>query len=300
MLWLAVIISSYFLLAAVHLVDKYILGERIPNSKVYAFYVGLAGIFTLILIPFGFLVIPKTSGMLLALMAGAFHTLAIFALFTGLKNFEASRIIPAIGAFLPLFTFSFILMQEGKSLVFLDIIVFFLLLLGAFLITWEKKKTISFKSIKISALAAFLFALYFISIKFVYSSQPFISGLIWTRIGAVLTALCFLFFKEVRTDILRGPKIAQKKNWAIVFPNQVAGGAAVVLQNWAIALAPFAYLGIINALEGVKYVFLLVFAVLFSWKFPQILKEEIAKEVIFQKVIAILLIGGGLAVLAIK
>ncbi|MBA7596472.1 hypothetical protein ES703_03444 [subsurface metagenome] len=298
MLWLVAIISSYFLLAAVHLVDKYILGERIPNSKVYTFYVGVSGVLVLILVPFGFLDIPKTSGIFLALIAGAFHTLAIFALFTGLKKFEASRIIPAVGAFLPLFTFSFILMQDGKNLAFLDTIVFFLLLLGAFLITWEKKKAISFKSIRISALTAFLFALYFISIKFVYSSQPFISGLIWTRIGAVLIALCFLFFKEVRTDILRGPKIAQKKTWAIVLPNQAAGGLAVLLQNWAVALAPFAYLGIINALEGVKYVFLLILAVLLSLKFPQLLKEQISKEVILQKIVAILLISAGLALLA--
>jgi drug/metabolite transporter (DMT)-like permease len=298
MLWLIVILSSYFLLAAVHLVDKYLLGERIPSSKVYTFYIQLSGIFVLVLVPFGFLVVLKTADIILALIAGVFHTLAMFVLLTGLKNFEASRIIPAIGAFLPLFTFSFILIYGGGSLAFLDIIIFLLLLLGAFLITWQRKKAISFKALKISALAAFLFALYFILIKFVYLSQPFISGLIWIRVGAALAALCFLFFREVREDLFKGPKIAQKKNWAIVLPNQAVGGVAAVLQNWAIALAPFVYLGIINALEGIKYVFLLIFAILVSLKFPNILKEEISKEVVLQKIIAILFIGAGLALLA--
>ena len=70
-------------------------------------------------------------------------------------------------------------------------------------------------------------------------------------------------------------------------------------QNWAIFLAPLAFLAIINALQGVQYVFLLIFAVLLSLKFPQILKEEISREIIFQKVVAILLIGGGLVILAL-
>ncbi|MFH1423382.1 MAG: hypothetical protein ABIG29_00265 [Candidatus Nealsonbacteria bacterium] len=299
MLWLIVILSSYFLLAAVHLVDKHILQERINDSKVYAFYVGISGIFVLALVPFGFLSVPKTPDLILALLAGVFNTLAIFALFVGLKRFETSRIIPAVGALLPLFTFSFTAVWGGTGLAFSDILVFCLLLTGAFLITREKGKTFSFKSLQISALAAGLFAVYFILIKFVYLEQPFISGLIWTKIGAVLISLCFLGFKEVRDDILHGPKIAQKNNWMVVLPNQTVGGLAVILQNWAIALAPLAYLGIINALDGVKYVFLLIFAVLISKKFPQILKEGVSMKAIFQKIIAILFIGTGLIILVL-
>jgi len=300
MLWLIVILSSYLLLAGVNLIDKHILGERITDAKIYSFYVGISGLFVLLLVPFGFLAIPQIPQMFLALAAGAFNTLAIFALYVGLKNFETSRIIPAVGAFLPLFTFGFTMVQDGKNLTFSDMVVFSLLVVGAFLITWERKKTISLKSLKIAALASFFFALYFILAKFVYLHQPFISGMIWTRIGAALAALCFLFFKTVRADILSGPQIAKKNNWAVVLPNQAVGGIAVLLQNWAIALAPFAYLGIINALEGVKYVFLMVLAVLLSLKFPKILKEEISKEVILQKVVAMLFIGGGLLILALK
>ena len=299
MLWLIVILSSYFLLAAVHLVDKHILQERITDSKVYAFYVGISGILVLALVPFGFLAVPKTSDLILALLAGAFNTLAVFALFVGLKRFETSRIIPAVGAFLPLFTFGFIAAWDGKGLAPSNILVFCLLLIGAFLITREKKKAFSLKSLQISVLTAGLFAIYFILIKFVYLGQPFISGLIWTKIGAALMALCFFGFKEVRVDIFHGPKIAQKNNWAVVLPNQTIGGFAVILQNWAVALAPLAYLGIINALEGIKYVFLLIFAVLISKKFPQILKEEVSKEVIFQKIIAIIFVGTGLVILAL-
>jgi len=51
-------------------------------------------------------------------------------------------------------------------------------------------------------------------------------------------------------------------------------------------------------LEGTKYVFLLIFTILLSLKLPQILKEEISRKILFQKIIAILLIGLGLSLIA--
>jgi len=302
MLWLIITISAYFLFAAVNIVDKYLLGGRIPSPKVYAFYLGVLGIVILALAPFGFLVIPSLPIIFLGLTAGAFHILGVFVFFKGLKSFEASRIMPAMGALIPVFTFGFFLIFGGQNGVLrtTDIIAFILLLFGTILITWEKEKNVTFSSIKIAILAAFLFALYFISVKFVYFYQPFISGLIWTRVGAFLIALIFLFSKEVQEDVFKGPKIIQKKTWAIFFPNQAASSGAFILQNWAVALAPLAYLGIINALEGIKYVFVLIFATFLSLKFPKILKEEISKEVLLQKICAILLIGAGLVLIALK
>ena len=76
------------------------------------------------------------------------------------------------------------------------------------------------------------------------------------------------------------------------------GAGASILQNWAIFLAPLVYVAIINALQGINYAFLLVFIIFLSLKFPKILKEEVSREILFQKIIAILLIGGGLVLLA--
>jgi len=78
------------------------------------------------------------------------------------------------------------------------------------------------------------------------------------------------------------------------------GAGASILQNWAIFLAPLVYVAIINALQGINYAFLLVFIIFLSLKFPQILKEEISKKILLQKIIAILLISAGLFLLTLK
>ena len=102
--WLIPIISAYFLFAVVSLGDKYIL-KGPPNPKIYAFYVGVLGILVLLLILFVGFSIPGIVGILFCLLAGAMYIFAILGVYEGLEKFEALRIIPAFGGFMPFFIF---------------------------------------------------------------------------------------------------------------------------------------------------------------------------------------------------
>jgi len=55
----------------------------------------------------------------------------------------------------------------------------------------------------------------------------------------------------------------------------------------------------VNAMQGVQFVFLLGLVVLLSKKFPAILEEELTREVLLQKILAIGLIICGLFALYI-
>lgn len=302
MSWLLATILAYLILTVVSLLDKYIVAGPLPNPKVYAFYVGICGIFIWLLAPFGFLKIPQISVIVLAVLAGIIRILAIFYYFTALRNFDVSRVAPILGSIIAIFTFllSFFFSIGEKFLAPKELIALFLLLAGSLLISFEKEKSLTFQHLKISTLAAFLFSLSFLFSKFVYLNQPFWSGYIWISLGFVLTSLFFSASKEVKEEIFAKKELLKKKTLPLFLLNQVMGAGFFVLQNWSIALAPLAYLSIINALEGIQYVFLLIFASLISWKFPKIFKEEISRKTLFQKIIAILIIIVGLAILAIK
>jgi hypothetical protein len=304
MLWLIVTISAYLILAIVSLVDKYLLVGPIPNPKVYTFYIGTLGILVLILAPFVGFYIPEFSQIILSLLAGAFFIYGIFWLNSALQLFEASRVIPAIGGILPIFTFLLIyIFSKGEEIFKIwEFSAFILLILGSISIVYEKAKKISLESFKISIIAAFFLALSSVLVKYVYMVQPFWSG----YIGGFLMAMSFFYSREVRNEVSKmkiNRVVARwppKKTAAIFLSNQAAGVSANILQNWAIALSPLVGVAIINALQGVQYMFLLIFAALLSLKFPQILKEEISRKILFQKIIAILLIGAGLALLALN
>ncbi|XOB41486.1 MAG: hypothetical protein ACKKMS_02060 [Candidatus Nealsonbacteria bacterium] len=302
MSWILIAISAYFILAIVFLVDKYLLVGPIPNPKVYTFYIGTLGIFVLILVPFVGFYIPELPQIILSLSAGAIFIYGLFWFYKALRDFEASRVVPAIGGILPLFTLGLVyIFSAGKeTLGYFEFFAFILLILGSILITYERSKKISFQSLRISAIAAFFLALSFVLTKYVYLAQPFWSGFIWIRIGGFLMAIfSFLLFKEIREEIFKKKVSFKKRTIGIFLSNQAMGAGAGILQNWAIFLAPLVYVAIINALQGIQYAFLLVFIIFLSLKFPKILKEEISRKLLLQKIIAILLIGGGLVLLTI-
>ena len=250
--WLIVIISAYFLFAFVSLGDKYLLIGP-PKPKTYAFYVGVLGILALLLIPFVGFSIPGVLAILFCLLAGAMYVFAILGVYEGLERFEASRIIPAIGGFIPLFIFGLTyLFSGGKEVLDLkEILAFILLILGSVLISWNPLKKVSSKSLQISAVTGLLFALTFVLTKYVYLMLPFWTGFIWIRISAFLIALFFILFKEVRKEIFSRKSSFNKKTSALFLLNQGVGAGAFVLQNWAIALAGLAYLSVISALQRV-------------------------------------------------
>lgn len=316
MLWLIITILAYFLLALAALGDKYLLTGP-PNPKVYSFYVGLLSILVLLLIPFVDFILPDLWIILLSLLAGAVFIFALYGFFQGLEHFEASRVVPAIGGLVPLFTFGLVsFFARGEvSLSAWQLLSFVSLLFGTFLITFEtkperagislwlvfKKKNTPFpESLKISVVAAFLFSLSFVLAKQVYEQVPFWPGFIWMRIGCFLTALGFLATPEVRREIFSRQKSFKKKTSIIFIINQALGGGASILQNWAIALVPLGLLPFVNALEGTKYAFVFILAVLLSFKFPQLLAEKVSRKIIIQKSLAIILIGLGLAILAFQ
>ena len=328
MSWLLIIILAYFFLAIASLVDRYLLAGPLSNPGAYAFFVGLLGGLSLILVPFGFS-IPNLSQIALSLLTGAAWTLALFLFYLAITKSEVSRAVPAIGGFLPLFTFfiSFVFFPKEMKVSLFYGFAFLFLILGSVLITLEKGKGIALKNLGLSILTAFVFGLGFFLSKLVYLEQSFISGFIWIRMGGALAALFFLFSSQIRqavfkqkldikkqisipfifaaserkerSNLLSFPSEQEKKLLGFIF-GQACGSFGVILQNYSISLAEINQLPIINALEGVRYVFLLFFVLILGRKFSHFLKEEVSKQAFLQKTLAILFISAGLVLLALK
>src|SRR3989344_7876668 len=275
-MWIGVALGGYFLYALVALLDKYLLSGPLPSPKTYAFYVGmLGGGAAALLALFGLVIIPETSILVVGLLAGVMRTLFLFALFHALRLFEASRIIPALGAVMPIFLLLFVFLV-GDTTVFLpkNFLAFLLLLVGTVGITFVKDSRVTLRSIMAASLAAFLGAASFFLSKFVYDdpTQTFISGLAWLLAGTFLAALIFLASREVRKEISRifsrrkkPTRVVAKKFPLLLFAgNQATAAGAGLLQNLAVALVPLGMLSFVSAIGGVQYLFLFVFALFLS------------------------------------
>ena len=296
MIWLIIAICAYFLFAIASLGDRYLLIGP-PNPKIYTFYVGVLGGTVLLLIPFVGFYIPSIYQISLSFLYGLIFILALLSLYYALETFEVSRIIPALGAFLPIFTFLlalFILGQEG-FFTQQKLLSFSFLILGSILISLEKSFKFSFKSLLFAGIAAFFLSFCFVLSKIIYSDLGFWPGFIWMRIGAFFFALFLFFFKDVKREVFKKKKSFTKKTGLIFILVQMVGAGAVILQNWSIALASVIYISFISALQGTQYFFLFLLSLLFY----KSLKEKVTKRIILQKIFAIILITLGLVFLAL-
>jgi len=303
MLWLLVTISFCFILAIVFLGDKYLLTGAVPKPEVYTFYIGFSWILVLVLIPFAHFYVPALKQIIISLLAGAAYIYGLFWYNKSLSKFEASRVVPAIGAFSPIFTFLIIYLSssEKQTLSLSGLFAFLLLIFGSVLITSEKQKSINLESLKNSLLAAVLFSISFVLTKYVYLSQPFWNGFIWIKFGGFLMAFLFLvFYRGVREEVFKKREMFPKKTFSLFVFIQSLGAISNILQNYAFAIVPLSYVAVIQALQGTQYAFLLIFTVLISLKFPGFIKEEISKKILTQKLIAILFIAIGIAILALN
>jgi drug/metabolite transporter (DMT)-like permease len=296
--WLIVIILAYLFFSLSYLGDKLILSAQ-PKPNSYTFFVGTISVFVVLFIPFIKFGLPDGKVIFWIIGEAIIYILGLYTMFTALAKFDVSRVMTTIGATQPLFIFALTWMFWGPQVMSqTNILAFVLLLLGSYLISFEKNSKTNGNYIKITILASFLFSLDYVFSKIVFLSQPFLQGFIWMRIFVFLFALLLLISKKNRKEIFaRQQNILNKKTGIIFVCTHTSGGIANILQGFAISLAPIALLPIVNSLRGIQYVFLFLMTLFLSVVFPKILKEELSKRVVIQKIIAIAIIALGLGML---
>jgi len=299
MYWLLIAVLAYLFFGLGSLGDKLVLAGK-PQPKSYTFYVGVFGLLILLLLPFAKFGLPSASGLAFAILDALVRVLGIYTMFVAIEKFDVSRVIATIGATQPIFIFILTCIFWGpQSMTGVDLLAFALLFMGSVIISIKKNIKTTENYLKITIFSSLMFSLDYIFAKLLFLNQPFLQGVIWVGIIFFLLVLVSLFTKKSRKEIFAKRMVSNKKTQIFFLGAQVCGGVANFLQGFAISLAPVAFLAIINSLRGVQYAFIFAITVFFSVFFPKILKEELSKMIILQKIASIVLIAAGLTMLVI-
>jgi hypothetical protein len=113
-------------------------------------------------------------------------------------------------------------------------------------------------------------------------------------LGFVLPIPFILYSKRNREAIFNAPKEAGVKNVALYYSSRATGSIGGFLQNYAVSLGS---VSVVNALQGLQFVFLLILTSLVSIYYPKVLKENITANTITLKLCAIGVISCGLFLL---
>ncbi len=290
-LWISIALIAYLLFAFNGIADKFLLTRAVKDPRVYVFYLGVASLLVFLLAPFGLHTI--SSGLLLvAIAAGVCFAFAQYYFYSAIQETSISRILPIEGGIIPLITLLLVFGTGLESFNNKTLIAFGFLVAGSVLMAFKKTKTGWHpQALKHGLLAALFFSLSFVLTKFVYEHTNFLSGLIWSKLGLGLSAGALLVSKSARDAIFRAPKTTTSGNKILFYTAHAASALGNFLQNYAIAIGSVV---IVNALQGVQFVFILVMSIVLSKFFPKVLKEQISAPILVQKIFAIVLITIGL------
>jgi drug/metabolite transporter (DMT)-like permease len=296
-MWVIIAISSYFFTALANTIDKIVVSKFIPKPVIYAFYVGILGVLSLVLIPFG-VSLPTFGVLVAALIAGMGFVTSLFLMYSGLVRGETTRVVPILHGTIPIATFIFAYIFLHERLAITHLIAFAFLFVGLVIISYhknEKKRKVQNYAFLWYALASGIVfgATYTIS-KFVYTNQEFISGFFWMRMGAFLGALILFSIPKNRKAIIDDFKGSKAKKGSVVLANQLLGGIGFVTLDYAISIASVT---LVQSLQGILYVFVFIIVNVMAIWVPE-LKEKITPGIIVQKLAAMCFIAVGLYFLA--
>jgi drug/metabolite transporter (DMT)-like permease len=302
--WLSITIVAYFLLALEIILDKFLLSsKRVSHPAIYAFYSGTLGLFAIIIgLVSGGLHFIDFHKIVFSFIAGTIFIYGMLSLFFAVRKGEASRVLPVVGAVIPITTFFLSIIFLHERLGMQGIFGIAALIFGGLLISFELdkiEKRIFFKGFRSSLLAGFFLALSAIMIKALYNGDNFLNVFAWTRGGAFLGTLSFFLIPVWRKAILgsllkfkKSEKEEKKSGLSFVLA-KIFGGSGSFLKEFATSLTS-ASVTIVSALVSVEYVFIFILSIIFSAWVPEIMREKKDLKTILQKIFAIILIAIGI------
>lgn len=290
--WVMFVIIASALSGFCNIIDQILRKKHIKDSIVLSIYFGFSGLLLLLIPLFKEIAIPPLFNILILLVVGIFWIFGATLYVYSISVEEVSRVIP-LWEISPIFVLLMAFLFLGERLTSSQLLAFFLILAGCFLISLKNVRGL-FKLSRAffpMILSGFMFAVTNILIKFMYSKMDFWTTLVWLGLGQVIASLLILLFKKHRTNFIKSIKSLKPKIAGALVANESIAVIARIFYNYALLLGP---VSLVYVLSGTSSFFVLLYAILFSVFLPKLVKEDIGKKVLLTKIIAIILIFIGL------
>ncbi len=298
--WFLIALVAPILWAVVNVADDYLVQRFSQKEKertsgglvLFSSLIGLVIAFFIFIFTKGVFDIPNIDKLILFICGGLTIVWIVFYLYA-LEVEDVSSVVPW---FLTVPIFGYILgyFFLGETLNTLQIIGSIIVILGSLIISFDfkegkrrfKKKPafyMLFASLAI-AIAGFLF-------KFVTIDGSFWVSSFWEYLSLGFVGLLIYFFShKYRNEFNYMNKTGGKKIFIINIVSELMSVSGNILTNFAIMLAPITMVYLVSSFQPA---ILLVLALFTTKFFPKILKEDLSKEVLVPKIIAIIIMVVG-------
>ncbi|OGI76006.1 hypothetical protein A3C67_01400 [Candidatus Nomurabacteria bacterium RIFCSPHIGHO2_02_FULL_42_19] len=304
MQWFFIALGAPFLWAVVNIFDQYLvirysMGTR--GSGGLVLFSSLIGIFVAIpigLFTTGVFNIPLLDKLLLIIVGGLTIAWVILYLFT-LEIEEVSAVVPWFLT-IPIFGYALGYVFLGETLSLQQQIGSLIILAGVFLISIDfsgKKRTFRWRPALYMVVACLLVAVAGVIFKYVTVGNNFWASSFWEYVGlGVFGILMYLFIPKYRQEFTLMNREGGKKIFTLNTISEIMTIVGNLLTNFALLLAPVTMIYLVGSFQPAIVLFLTLLATKF---YPNIAKENTKERVLLPKVIAIVIMIAGSAVLFI-
>ena len=296
--WVNIALLSAAIFGIVSIIDSHLLTKRFPGLRVFLLPVGI------IYLVYGcifFFLFPLPDGIgpwpiLVALTSSLLRTAAIIIMFYILKREEGSRVIPLVYTY-PIFVAIIAVPLLGETLYYLDWLAIIMVVAGALLVSYRQDSYGSIiwrgKPLLFLFGSSLLLAMADITGKY---ALGYVSPWNMFWLGAFFMSGTFIML-SMRPHIIRqlGDMTRKKTTAALLLFNELLAPTAILLMFLALESG---LVSLVSTIVGSsRPVFVLAFAFLLSRIFPEFLAWHADKRMLVFRVIAILMIAGGIIII---
>jgi drug/metabolite transporter (DMT)-like permease len=288
--WFYFALLSSVLISGVNIIDKVLISDYKIPPLVYVLVISATSLMPLVTLAF-FHLTPLPLGILaFTILVGFVRIYYTLPYFKALMVEEVSRVIPLL-QLTPVFVLILSSLVLHEALRPQDYAAFGLLVLGGTLFAIRLTKGIRLSvAFYLMILASFLLALYSVALKYLFSVQDFYTIFIWVQIAGFITFFQFIPFKPFRTSLITTYKITSRQIGVILIAEQAVAFVSVFAYNYAIAHGPIT---LISSVGATQPLFVLLFATILSYRFPQVLREGLTRMDVALKVLGLIAIFAG-------
>ncbi|OGG87995.1 hypothetical protein A2592_01060 [Candidatus Kaiserbacteria bacterium RIFOXYD1_FULL_42_15] len=310
MAWILLATAGQFVNAIVAYLDKYIVSEdtALPRPFVYAFYSCLLTGGWVVIYLFGYIpgladigfphfenvTTPNIQVVSMSFLTGYTFFMALVSMYDALRKAEAVNVIPVIGAISAIASFgmSYLFLQIPLTTNFIWGVI--VLSLGTLLVAQALPKIDTIAHVIHSGV---FFALHYITMKGLFLESNFDNGFFWSRIGLVLFALSLLMVPSYFVKIREQTGNTSIHAGSLVVVAKILAGVAAFMLLKATDLGDVT---VVQALDGLKFIFILVIGVLFGALIPDSAVTHVTNpKVVMRRLLYILVIAVGYFILFI-
>jgi len=299
--WLLVAILAPLLFVITNFIDKFLVSKYFKSSVgTLIIYSSLIGLPVALLIS-----IFKPSVLSLNLVTASlviinsFLSIAyLFPYFKAISKADTS-VVTALFQTIPVFTYFLAFFILGESLTGMQILGSLLIIFGAIGISLKFDKGIHLKKdvLFLQLLASLLIALNFLFFKFFALELDFWTTSFWQYIGFFIFGLLLLvFIKSYRKDFFLSFKRNSGSIIGLNVINEAMNISGLIIMTFATILAPITLVWVIN---GFQPLFVFLIGIGLSIFFPHLIKEDLNKKVIIQRILFILLMFLGAYIISL-